>query len=337
MITKPCLVITSIASHELHTLKALAEQSMLNHAHMILVGDAKSPVDFKLKGCDYFSLQQQKELSFEYASLCPEGIYARKNIGYLIAASSGSPDIIETDDDNIPTKGFWHPKQTTITAPLIQKDGWVNVYRYFSNLTIWPRGLPLHKVHSPIPGLESAHIKTEHCPIQQGLVNNDPDVDAIYRLTSPLPITFEDNVTITLDSRTWCPFNSQNTWWSKEAYPLMYLPATCEMRLTDIWRSFVAQRVAWEYNWKIAFHSPTAYQTRNEHDLSNDLNQELKGLLHNNDIKNALLNLKLSNKQTDIYKNVMTCYKTLVSMKLIDPAELELLKSWLKDLKSIDL
>ena len=50
---------------------------------------------------------------------------------------------------------------------------------------------------------------------------DNPDVDAIYRLTAKLPIIFEKNNTIALGSKTWCPFNSQNTTWFKPAFPLL--------------------------------------------------------------------------------------------------------------------
>src|ERR1039457_962260 len=65
------------------------------------------------------------------------------------------------------------------------------------------------------------------CPIQQGLANEDPDVDAIYRLLLPLPISFRTDRRLALGRGTWCPFNSQNTAWFPAAYPLMYLPSYC--------------------------------------------------------------------------------------------------------------
>ena len=37
--------------------------------------------------------------------------------------------------------------------------------------------------------------------------------------------------------------NSQNTLWFKKIFPLMYLPVTCSMRCTDIWRSLIALRI----------------------------------------------------------------------------------------------
>ena len=94
--------------------------------------------------------------------------------------------------------------------------------------------------------------QTVACPIQQGLADGNPDVDAIFRLVLPLPMNFGRKPPIALCRGAWCPFNSQNTSWWPAAYPLLYLPAYCSFRMTDIWRSFVAQRICWENGWSSA-------------------------------------------------------------------------------------
>ena len=72
---------------------------------------------------------------------------------------------------------------------------------------------------------------------------------------------------VALGRGSWCPFNSQNTAWWPDAFPLLYLPSFCSFRMTDIWRSLVAQRIAAENGWWILFHEPTVRQERNEHNL----------------------------------------------------------------------
>ena len=120
-----------------------------------------------------------------------------------------------------------------------------------------------------------------HSPIQQGLANQNPDVDAIYRLVLPLPLDFVEAAPVALGKGAWCPFNSQNTTWWSEAFPLLYLPFHCSFRMTDIWRSFVAQRIAWENGWSILFHNATVFQERNEHSLIRDFEEEIPGYLNN--------------------------------------------------------
>ena len=73
-----------------------------------------------------------------------------------------------------------------------------------------------------------------------------------------------------LGPETWCPFNSQSTWWFPVAYPLMYLPSRVSFRMTDIWRGFVAQRCLWELGKGIVFHAAEVVQRRNPHALLRD-------------------------------------------------------------------
>ena len=56
----------------------------------------------------------------------------------------------------------------------------------------WPRGLPLQDIkfnHSSIL-FSTIKIPVSSVGIVQSLANHDPDVDAIYRLTQPLPFSF---------------------------------------------------------------------------------------------------------------------------------------------------
>ena len=128
---------------------------------------------------------------------------------------------------------------------IVATPGWANLYRYFSDATIWPRGLPLDAIHAPLPAYDTLHAGGgKDCPIQQGLADANPDVDAIYRLTLPLPQNFRADRRVALAPGTWCPFSSQNTTWWPDTFPLLYLPAYCSFRMTDIWRGFIAQRIA---------------------------------------------------------------------------------------------
>ena len=63
----------------------------------------------------------------------------------------------------------------------------------------------------------------------------DPDVDAVYRLTRKTPLFFDRAAEpVVLASDTWTPFNSQNTLFYREAFPLLYLPCHVSFRMTDI-------------------------------------------------------------------------------------------------------
>jgi hypothetical protein len=103
--------------------------------------------------------------------------------------------------------------------------------------------------------------------------------------------------------------------------------------MTDIWRSFVAQRIAWLNGWAILFHEPNMRQERNEHNLLRDFKDEVPGYLHNAEICEALEALPLKPGIEKIGENLKVCYEKLVSMKLIGAEELDLLNAWLSDIE----
>lgn len=329
------LVITSIAKQDNQVLLQYAQEAAKHKIPFIVIGDTKSPSEFEMDGCDFYSIDRQKLLNLDLAKILPLKHYARKNLGYLAAISQGAEIIIETDDDNLPFESFWSERLRKVSAYVINQAGWTNTYKYFTDLHIWPRGFALQHIQDAPPVLS----KTDDidCPIQQGLADDNPDVDAIYRLTLPLPITFNQSSSIALGEGSICPFNSQNTTWFQEAFPLLYLPYHCSFRMTDIWRSFVAQRIAWSCGWPILFHSSTVRQERNEHNLMHDFEDELVGYLNNSEICQALMDLELEEGAQNILANMLKCYKKLVDLGHVGGEEMMLLEAWSNDIKKLAL
>lgn len=325
---RTALVITSIAGPN-PVLKAFAKGCQRHGIGFILIGDVPSPSDFELPGCDFWSLERQRTMPFELAQLLPERHYGRKNLGYLQAMANGARVIIESDDDNFPREGFWAPRQLEHQAEHLIGTGWVNVYRKFSNTNIWPRGFALEHLQAPPPP-KGGSTQVE-CAIQQGLADEDPDVDAIYRLTGTLPLEFDQRTPVAIGKGCWCPFNSQNTTWFAQAFPLLYLPSYCSFRMTDIWRSFVALRVGWENGMDLLFHAPTVWQERNTHDLLKDFADETIGYLNNGKICRRLEQLSLKGGMANIGQDMLACYAEFVDMDLIGKAEMPLIEAWLRD------
>ncbi len=330
---KTFLVVTSIADDKHPILNQLAKEAEGNNFPFILVGDTKSPKHFNLHGCGYYSIEQQLHLDFKLAQILPEKHYARKNLGYLIAMNNGAEVIIETDDDNIPIEGFWAQRSRMVDAYLLENKGWINIYNYFTKENIWPRGFSLEHLKNELPSLTDS--QKLQCPIQQGLADENPDVDAIYRLIMPLPLTFNRGQSIALGNGTICPFNSQNTTWFKEAFMLMYLPSYCSFRMTDIWRSFVAQRIAWTCGWPVLFHKATVRQERNDHRLMQDFNEEIPGYLNNQLIVDRLNQLDLKKGVENIPENLIRCYTELIAMGVVGEEEMQILEVWISDLSKM--
>ncbi|GFO05614.1 conserved uncharacterized protein [Plakobranchus ocellatus] len=128
----------------------------------------------------------------------------------------------------------------------------------------------------------------------KGLVNRDPDVDAIFRLTrkgrsASFNITF-DPVTpsVLLPFGTFSPFNSQNTLFLHKAFWALLLPTTTTFRVSDIWRSYWAQRLLWEIDGRLGFVRANARQRRNAHNYLDDARDELPMFFHTDQLLNFL-------------------------------------------------
>ena len=332
---KTALVVTTISSSKTRFFADAIDGCRENQWQLIVVGDRKTPEDFALQYGTYLNPEQQNKLSFRTGELLPFNHYSRKNLGYLVAITNGADVIVETDDDNIPYANFWDPRIIVTSGDFLDKPGWVNVYKYFGGGKAWPRGLPLENASTSMEGtVLKQGIRTL---IQQGLADGDPDVDAIFRLTCELPVEFKTRSPLILSHETVCPFNSQNTTWFKDAFRLMYLPSTCSFRMTDIWRSFVAQRILRTLDGYLAFHESTVKQDRNPHDLVLDLKNELDGYLYNQAIVRLLSELWLESGSSSVASNMMKCYEALVEADFLQFHELHILEAWLGDCSSLKI
>lgn len=328
MSQKTALIITSISAPN-EAMKAFASGCKENGNEFIVIGDTKSPKDFQLVNCRFAGIEEQREMPFKLARLLPERHYGRKNLGYLL--SKDNDVIIETDDDNLPRAEFWQKNLSPATARFTDKKGWVNAYRYFSSDNIWPRGLPLEEIQGNgniAEELTPTSIETDSIKIFQGLADENPDVDAVYRMTLKLPFNFEKKPALVLGNGTWCPFNSQNTAWKKEAFPLLYLPSYCSFRMTDIWRSFIAQRIAWTCGWNILFHSADVWQERNEHSLLKDFADEVPGYLNNFRMCKMLEELDLKTGTQHLCENLIRCYSLMIENGWVGKEEMNLVEAW---------
>ena len=299
-------------------------------APLFVVGDRKGPDEFELPGAEFFSLDRQASGPFMLGRLAPTGHYARKNLGYLMAMARGATCIYETDDDNVPLSN-WAPRSRNVQAIPCSDGRWVNAYEFFTDDLIWPRGFPLEQVRHPPYGRRRGLTGTSSS-IQQGLANGSPDVDAIWRLILDRPIVFKAAASVSLAAGSFCPFNSQSTWWWAPAFPLMYLPSCCSFRMTDIWRGFIAQRCLWEIDEQLVFHAPEVEQARNDHELLVDFQEEVPGYLANERIVRDLLSLSLSADRGQVGRNLLRCYDALVKEGHFPQEEGALVRAWLDDL-----
>lgn len=334
---KISLIITSINKRN-EVVKKFEILSKKQNIDFIFIADKKTPKFKKNNNLTFLSLKDQKSLPFKIAKSIPVNSYSRKNIGYLYSILNLSKKIYETDDDNYPKKNFFSQNIKKLDLFKIQEKGFLNIYKYFlkKNKDIWPRGLPLSKVTNQKKKFSKEKKNSRKFSIVQRLCDANPDVDAIYRLINKkIDIKFLKNKSFYANNISYIPFNSQNTIWHKEVFPLMYLPSHCTMRATDIWRSYIATHIMNKLKMKILFTSPTVYQKRNIHNLYNDFKLEIPVYRDVENLLRELNKVKIYKSKKYMLINLFNCYKQLVRNKFFDKKELNLVKLWCDDISKI--
>ncbi len=327
-IMKKHIVITSI----FNPTEAVLAFSKLKDYQLIVVGDKKTPLDWYCQNVNYLSVKQQESFDFELAKVLPYNHYCRKMFGYLTAIKNGADYIVDTDDDNIPKENWNFPEFENKFNCISENKGFINIYQLYTKQKIWARGLPLNLINSQFELEKEQSVQNCKVGIWQGLADEDPDVDAIYRLTNDTPCYFEERESVVLSKGTISPFNTQNTMIRKELFPLMYLPTYVTFRFTDILRGLVAQPIMWLYGYQLGFINATVIQKRNPHDYMKDFISEIP-MYQNCERVIELVSNSIS-KSESIETNLYNAYKSLLKENIVCDKEMITLDAWLKDIEN---
>ena len=328
---KKAIVITSI----FEPTEAVKRFAALKDYSLIVVGDKKSPAGWKHENVIYISVDDQQAMDFELVKILPYNHYCRKMLGYLKAIETGAEVIVDTDDDNIPMEEWSFPSFEGKSDLLCGTKGFINIYQLFTKKKIWPRGLPLNLISKNFElekFVKEADVKVG---IWQGLADEDPDVDAIYRLTSDEPCYFEKRAPVVLDKAIISPFNTQNTLIRKELFALMYLPTYVTFRFTDILRGLVAQPIMWLYDYHLGFTDATVVQKRNPHDYMKDFISEIPMYEYCERVIELVTGAIIPSES--IETNLYNAYLALHKENIVCDKEMLTLKAWLNDIQKLSL
>lgn len=328
---KKVIVITSI----FYPTEAIVLFSKMKEYKLIVVGDKKTPEDWNYDNVDYVSVDEQESMEFQLAKVLPYNHYCRKMLGYLKAIKNKVEFIVDTDDDNIPKDNWKFPDFENQFDTIDNDKGFVNIYQLYTDKKIWARGLPLNLISTDFQ-LEKCISKQESkIGIWQGLADEDPDVDAIYRLTSDEPCYFDKREPVVLGSGTISPFNTQNTIIRKELFVLMYLPTYVTFRFTDILRGLVAQPIMWLYGYQLGFIDATVVQKRNPHDYMKDFISEIPMYQFSEKVIEIVSNA-ISVEET-IEDNLYNAYTALLKENIVCEKEIVTLEAWINDIKNLKI
>ncbi len=326
---KKSIVITSIFPPT----EAVFSFSKLEDHHLIVIGDRKTPLDWHCDNVNFISLDVQESMDYDIIKTLPYNHYCRKMVGYLKAIEKGAEYIVDTDDDNIPKPGWSFPAFEGSFDTIPGGLGFVNVYQLFTSEKIWPRGLPLRLINTDFKLDNQLVENAAEVGIWQGLADEDPDVDAIYRLTNDTPCYFNDRRPFVLGKGTVSPFNTQNTIIRKKLFALLYLPTYVTFRYTDILRGLVAQPIMWLSNYHLGFTNSNVVQKRNPHDYMKDFISEIP--MYETGERVIELVSKSISPNDNITDNLYNAYHSLLNEKIIIDKEMGTLVAWLKDIKKL--
>jgi hypothetical protein len=323
------IVITSIN----YPTKAIKQFAQLKGWSLVVVGDKKTPKDWQLSNCDYLDPEQQQKLGYNICKHLPWNHYTRKNIGYLYAIEHGAKIIFDTDDDNfLMSNTIPLLPESNIMLHCKSESDVINPYAYFGYPEMWPRGYPLEHIQA----LSELSFKNKNVRplVQQFLVDGDPDVDAIYRLTKGIPyISFMHKPAISLEKGTLCPYNSQGTIYYYDAFWGLAIPITTSFRVCDIWRGYWVQRILWEIDACICFLSPAIVQERNAHNYLKDFMDELDLYTQSGNLVRFLN--KWYSSSFDLITKIMDLTRDMISQNYFKEKEEPFMQAWLEDLQNI--
>lgn len=270
--------------------EAIIRFSEMEGWDLLVIGDLKTPHElYDEISCRYLSPNEQHSMYPLLSDAIGWNCVQRRNIGFVYAYRSGYEIIATVDDDNIPQKG-WGENLIVGTECFVDIFSTDNIvfdpFSPYMNEELWHRGFPIQLINAKnIINREKREKRL--IKVQSHLVNGDPDIDAIARISFSPNIELKSNFNF-FSSNKIMPFNSQNTILHREVIPYYFMFPFIG-RMDDIWGSYILQS---KFSNCVAFGVPNVTQLRNDHDLLKDLEDELLGYRNTINLLSDLKNFK---------------------------------------------
>lgn len=274
------IIVTTTINSPTEATKKFAEISQRDGWVFIIVGDTKTPhneyfeLEKKYSNVKYLSPEEQEKNYKEISDVIGWKTIQRRNVGFIAAYKMGADIIATVDDDNIPYENWGQNLYVGKTIDVDLYDPELEVFDPLSitkDNHIWHRGYPIEYLQKRHRVEYKGKIKRKVL-VQADLWDGDPDIDAMARLTYK-PIVKYSDITEPYCSNKIAPFNSQNTFLSREVIPFYsVLPFTG--RMDDIWGSYILQHY---FPNSVIYNKASVYQDRNVQDLITNLEKEIIG------------------------------------------------------------
>ena len=252
----------------------------------------------------------------------------------------GAEVIYELDDDNLPVDDLhgFHLTSPIAALSVCTANLTYNPYVHFGQSTVWPRGYPLEHIGEPTSRNYVLRQSVPAPAIQQGLVNADPDVDALFRLTRKhssvkMDINFDSHAPpLVVPYGTFSPLNSQNTLYRYKAFWALVLPVSTTFRTCDIYRGYWAQRLLWLVGGQVGFYPPNILHQRNAHNAIADAKQETD-LLRMGELLESLSAWQCS--RMHFFSCVSDLARHMVAGGFWQQLDVDVVEAWLQDLSAL--
>lgn len=263
--------------------EALIKFAAMEDWQLVVAGDKKTPSYDKFlwdNPCHvhYLSPDVQEQYDPKLSELIGWNCIQRRNFAFLFACKELKADLVcSVDDDNIPMDGWGENVNVgnqTECVEYITEPPAFDPLSVTNHYNLWHRGFPMELIlgRKPYPAVRTK----AKCDIQADLWNGDPDVDAICRLTCHTSNLTFPHIYLPFTSNKPSPFNSQNTFLSREVMPHYFMFPGIG-RLDDIAASYHVQA----QGFRVMYGGPTVVQKRNEHNVVTDLLNEIWGIKNN--------------------------------------------------------
>tara|TARA_B100000989_G_scaffold112897_1_gene82920 strand:- start:907 stop:2100 length:1194 start_codon:yes stop_codon:yes gene_type:complete len=296
---------------------------------IIVIGDLKTPKE-ALGYCNKLSKKfgykilfmdikfQNKFFLKKYKKLYkffPLNDAVRKLLGSIYLFDNLPDKVVFIDDDNYvdKNKNFLRGHSLTNSKVKIKtiysNDKWPNLYKYFkerSDVPFYPRGFPWKNRKLKANKFKIKFIEKKiiaNC----GYILGDPDIDATSRLFWPIEtLKVKSQTHFALSNENFFPLNDQNTSVGKSYIPLYFKPLAGG-RNSDIWTSYLLEKVAYKFNETVSYGPPIITQIRNKHDYWKDYELEKEHNISTDLFAEILEKIKLKSKSNRVDTFIELC------------------------------
>ncbi len=256
--------------------KAIEALQAMKDWELVVVGDKKTPKDYRLDRGIYVPPEEQEKYDPALSDAIGWNCIQRRNFAFLWAKDMKADIVALVDDDNIPYAGWG---ENLLVGKEVEVDYYETDLPAFDPIgatnhrNLWHRGFPFQLVVKRDYSKKTR--KKVRVDIQADFWDGDPDIDAICRIEHAPECKF-DSKYFPLASNKIGPFDSQNTFIRPEVLN-DYFQFPFVGRMDDIWPGYYVQA----RGFKVVYNKASVYQDRNVQDLTVNMRNEYIGYENN--------------------------------------------------------